>query len=109
MFSALKAAAIAAFMIVGVWSQSSAAERDLVVEVGSVVDIVKYLKDIGFVDIPKHPERLQAVPRLRMVRVPTRLKNVWRENVTLRKSVFSALGYRKFSKPMKWSCPAGSV
>jgi Bax protein len=86
----LVAAATFAFAAMPV--QGAAAEQEVIVEVRSAVDIANYLKEIGFIDIPKHPERLQSVPRTRILRVPKMLKNVWGENVKLRKSVFYRLG-----------------
>jgi Bax protein len=69
-----------------------AAEKETVVDVVSALEVAAYLKKIGFYDIDNHPERLQAVPRTRIYRLPKILRDVWRENIPLRKSVFLRLG-----------------
>lgn len=71
--------------------QAAAAEPEIVVEVDSAHDVEAYYKKIGFHDIDNHPERLQAVPRTRLVRVPKKSTDGWRENVPMRKSVFYRL------------------
>ncbi len=68
-----------------------AADREVVVDVDSAKGVADHLKKIGFHEIDEHPERLQSVPRLRIVRVPKTVKSAWRENVSLRKSVFYRL------------------
>jgi Bax protein len=57
-----------------------------------VLDISKHLRRIGFSEIPKYPERLQAVPRMGILRVPKKFRNVSQENVSLRKSMFFRIG-----------------
>lgn len=70
---------------------AAAADR-ITVDVDNAVGVAAYLKKIGYVDLLEHPERLQAVPRTRISRIPEKLTDVWRENVPLRKSVFFRLG-----------------
>jgi len=79
-------------MVILGWSQMAAAEEETIVDVESSLEVAAYLKKIGFYDIDNHPERLQAVPRMRIYRLPKTLRDVWRENVPLRKSVFYRLG-----------------
>lgn len=79
-------------MIILGWSRMAAAEEETIVDVESALEVATYLKKIGFYDIDNHPERLQAVPRTRIYRLPKTLRDVWRENVPLRKSVFLRLG-----------------
>ena len=74
------------------WSRMAAAEEEIIVEVESGLEVAAYLKNIGFYDIDNHPERLQAVPRTRIYRLPKTMSDVWIENVPLRKSVFLRLG-----------------
>lgn len=90
-FSTLKTLVIAVLTLATGSSQISASQRQEVVEVRSALEIAKHLEKIGFFDIPNHPERLQAVPRTRILRTPKRIKKVWRESVSLRKSVFFRL------------------
>jgi Bax protein len=70
----------------------AAAEEEIIVEVESGLEVAAYLKKVGFYDIDNHPERLQAVPRTRIYRLPKTVRDVWSENVPLRKSVFFRLG-----------------
>ena len=72
-------------------SQLVASDTEIVVEVDSGLGVAAYLKKIGFYDIDNHPERLQAVPRTRLMRIPKTVRKVWREYVSLRKSVFFRL------------------
>ena len=72
--------------------QSATTEDEIIVEVDSARGVATYLQIIGFYDIDNHPERLRAVPRTRILRVPMSTTKVWRENVSLRKSVFFRLG-----------------
>jgi Bax protein len=74
------------------WSRMAAAEEEIIVEVESALEVAAYLKKIGFYDIHNHPERLQAVPRTRIYRLPKTLRDGWIENVPLRESVFLRLG-----------------
>ena len=74
------------------WSQPVASDGEIVVEVDSALGVAEYFKKIGYHDIENHPERLQAVPRTRILRIPKTAKDLWRENVSLRKSVFFRLG-----------------
>ena len=89
---------LASFLVAGaaiaspVVSVETSAESEIVIEVESATEIAAYLKKIRFFDIGNHPERLQAVPRTRILRIPSKLKDVWKENVTLRKSIFFRLG-----------------
>ncbi len=89
---------LASFLVAGaviaspVVSVETSAENEIVIEVESATEIAAYLKKIHFFDIRNHPERLQAVPRTRILRIPSKLKDVWKENVTLRKSIFFRLG-----------------
>ena len=84
------ATALIATMLAGqpVWANGD----EIIVTVESALDVAAYFKKIGFHDIDNHPERLQAVPRTRIVRIPRTIKDAWREDVTLRKSVFFCLG-----------------
>lgn len=84
------ATALIATMLAGqpVWANGD----EIIVTVESALDVAAYFKKIGFHDIDNHPERLQAVPRTRIVRIPRTIKDAWREDVTLRKSVFFRLG-----------------
>ena len=84
-------AAVVVTIVLG-WSQVGASDKEIVVDVESALDVALYFKKIGFYDIDNHPERLKAVPRTRLLRVPRTVKDVWRENVSLRKSVFFRLG-----------------
>lgn len=68
-----------------------AAEEEVVVEVYSAADVAAYYKKIEFFNIGAHPERLQPVPCTRLARVPETQLDVWKENVSLRKSVFFRL------------------
>ena len=68
------------------------AEKETIVDVESALEVAAYLKKIGFYGIDNHPERLLEVPRTRIYRLPKILRDVWRENVSLRKSVFLRLG-----------------
>lgn len=79
-------------MIILGWSRMAAAEEEIIVEVESALEVAAYLKKIGFYDIHNHPERLQAVPRTRIYRLPKTLRDGWIENVSLRESVFLRLG-----------------
>lgn len=74
------------------WSLAAAADEEIVVEVESGVGVAAYYEKIGFHDLDNHPERLQSVPRTRILRIPSTTKDEWRENVQLRKSVFYRLG-----------------
>jgi hypothetical protein len=74
------------------WPINAASEPEIIVEVDSAVGVDAYLRKMGFYNIDNHPERLQAVPRTRIVRIPDSPKDVWRENTPLRKSVFFRLG-----------------
>ena len=73
------------------WPQVVASDTEIIVEVENALGVAAYFKKIGFYDIDNHPERLQAVPRTRLLRVPKTVSDVWRENVSLRKSVFFRL------------------
>ncbi len=84
-------AAVVVAIVFG-WSQVVASDKEIVVKVDSALDVAAYFKKIGFYDIDNHPERLKAVPRTRLLRVPNTQRDVWRENVSLRKSVFFRLG-----------------
>ena len=83
-------AAVVVTIVLG-WSQAAGSDAEIVVEVENVLGVAAYLKKIGFYDIDNHPERLQAVPRTRILRIPKTLSKVWRENVSLRKSVYFRL------------------
>ena len=72
--------------------QSAASDREIIVEVDGARGVAAYLEKIGFYDIDKYPESLQAVPRTRIFRVPRSQTKAWNENVSLRKSVFFRLG-----------------
>ncbi len=69
-FPVLKTVVIVVLAIAAGPSQGRAAQREEVVEVRSALDVAKHLEKIGFFDIANHPERLQAVPRTRILRVP---------------------------------------
>lgn len=70
---------------------AAAADR-ITVTVDNAEAVSAYFRKIGFVDLLDHPERLQSVPRTRISRIPEELSDAWRENVSLRKSVFFRLG-----------------
>ena len=83
---------IAALMaVLFCWPNLTIADDDVIVEVESGLDVAAYYKKIGFYDIDRHPERLQFVPRTRIVRIQNSLSDAWRDNVALRKSVFFRL------------------
>jgi Bax protein len=90
--SQMRCLAVVVVTIVLGTSQLAASDKEIVVEVESARGVAAYLEKIGFYDIDSHPERLQAVPRTRILRVPGSTTKVWRENVSLRKSVFFRLG-----------------
>lgn len=73
-------------------SKALATEEETIVFVEDALEVAQYLKKIGFYDIDNHPERLQAVPRTRIFRLHETVEDVWRENVSLRKSVYYRLG-----------------
>ena len=73
------------------WSVMAAAGEEIVVEVENAVGVAAYYEQIGFHDLDNHPERLQSVPRTRLMRIPGSAMDVWSENVSLRKSVFYRL------------------
>jgi Bax protein len=87
----IKLTALGVLMIGLGTSEPFAKEEEVVVEVYSAADVAAYYEEIGFLDIDAHPERLQAVPCTRLARVPETLQDVWKENVSLRKSVFFRL------------------
>jgi hypothetical protein len=59
------AAAFTLMTILG-WSAAGAAEKETVIEVDGVRGVAAHMKKIGFYDIDNNPERLQAVPRMRI-------------------------------------------
>jgi hypothetical protein len=67
------------------------AAEEIIVEAESGAGVAAYSEKIGFYDIDNHLERLENVPRTRVLRVPKTVKDGWRENVTLRKSIFFRL------------------
>lgn len=73
------------------WSPLAASEKEIVFEVDSALGVAQALKRIGFYDLIKHPERLQAVPRTRVWRLPNKADDLWREDIALRKSLFFRL------------------
>ncbi|MBT3334354.1 MAG: hypothetical protein HOK21_00840 [Rhodospirillaceae bacterium] len=61
---------------------------EVIVPIADGLAINAYLQKIGFNDIANNPGTLQAVPRLRISRLPRKISEAWRENSALRKSVF---------------------
>jgi len=83
----------ASILLSSLWLQlACAANNSKVIAVDSAVDVANYFADIGYVDLIDNPERLQAVPRTRITRLPEKLSKQWIENVRLRKSVSLRLG-----------------
>lgn len=73
-------------------SSASVAREEVTVPINSVRDVEAWYIEQKFTDFDKHPERLQAVPRTRLHRVPEVFEPEWKDNVNLRISVF----YRHF-------------
>ena len=86
-------AAAAAFIAITFgWLHVAPSDPDIIINVSSVIEVDNHLRKLGFHDIDSHPERLRAVPRVGIVRLPKVLSNAWREDVSLRKSVFFRVG-----------------
>ncbi len=84
--------AVIVFALVLETSPLTAANHEIVVEVDGAGGVAAYLEKIGFHDIDNYPERLEAVPRTRILRIPKTSTKTWDENIVLRKSVFFRLG-----------------
>ena len=73
------------------WSLLAASEKEIVFEVDNALGVANALKRIGFYDLKKHPERLRAVPRTQIWRLPSKTDDLWREDIGLRKTLFFRL------------------